>query len=93
MGLDEVARRGELLDRDGLGQGDLAEDLLLLLVLAAALTATSCSKKITDVDVALSPPDYPEGVPASADSSIAIVPAHSRPGSFAPPAWWAAPTQ
>lgn len=39
----------------------------LLLVLAAALTATSCSKKITDVDVALSPPDYPEGVPASAE--------------------------
>lgn len=34
----------------------------LLLVLAAALASGSCGKKITDVDVALSPPQYPEGL-------------------------------
>lgn len=34
----------------------------LLLVMVAAFAATSCSKKITDVDSALVPPNYPEGI-------------------------------
>jgi len=56
------------------GHGSAARPVLrlagLLLVLAAAAAATSCSKKITNVDESLVPPNYPEGV---ADASRLIL--------------------